>query len=97
MPESAAGIDRWRSSLAKIQEELHAHSESNHPLLWAVGSAIESAEYLLRAYEHQLLRADDSESCREAILEAVGSSRAAVGAVTFAAFEHHGGPRLKRI
>jgi hypothetical protein len=79
LPELA----NWRAPLAELTRQLRQPDADRDPLLWAAACSIESASFLLEAYEQRGL--DPGEAYRAALLAAVGSARAAVGAATYAA------------
>lgn len=89
MTESFFDTKQWRFRLAELSGRLHLPAAQTDPLLWATACSIDSAELLLRAYEHQNNGSDQQKAC-DALLEAVSSARAAVGAATYAAQERHG-------
>jgi hypothetical protein len=80
--------DEVQSWLEGLSRRLHSDADDRDPLIWAATCALDSAALLLLAYGQQDLT--DSGQLREAILAAVGSARAAVGAATFAAQEQIG-------
>jgi hypothetical protein len=88
MTETIIDMKQWRSHLAGLTRQLGFPAACSDPLLWAVACSIESAESLLCAYEHQR-NGSTYEDARDALLEAVGSARAAIGAATYAAQEQH--------
>jgi hypothetical protein len=79
-----------RTCLDKLTRQLRSLGGSD-PLLWAAMCSVESAALLLSAYERRCL--DSREDSHTALLEAMGSARAAVGAVTYAAQFYSGRPR----
>ena len=73
----------WRAQLDELTRQLGNQNADSNPLLWAAICSIESASFLLDAYEQHSLH--PGEEHRAVLLSAVGSARAAVGAATYAA------------
>lgn len=70
--------------LTELAVGLHAPAVRSDPVLWAAAASLDTACLLLEA--HRLGSASPAD-VRQALLEAVGSARAAVGATTHALCE----------
>jgi hypothetical protein len=83
---NALDTHELQSFLEGRSRRLRSDADDRDPLIWAATCALDSAALLLLAYGKQELA--DSRQRREAVLAAVESARAAVGAATFAAQQH---------
>jgi hypothetical protein len=85
MADEPFDVEPWRASLSELSMSLRVPPASTDALLWAAARSIESAELLLRAYEHVHMGNHHNSDPRDAVRDAVGSARAAVAAATHAA------------
>ncbi|WET83075.1 hypothetical protein P3102_18610 [Amycolatopsis sp. QT-25] len=77
-----ADTEAISDQLARLAARLRPPAAPADPVLWAAAAALDTAELLLTGYTcHQQ---GAPVACRGALLEALGSARAAVGAVTHA-------------